>query len=216
MSRIPISISCAIGKKYGRLTVIADPVIRGPRREKHIPCICDCGSELTVYCQSLITGNTKSCGCLQGESRHLKSKSREYYSWKGMIQRCLNESHTYYPIYGGRGIRVCERWMDFRNFYSDMGDRPSGFTLDRIDNFGDYEPQNCRWASQKTQLRNMRANRLIYHNGEWKSAVEWSELSPVDYMTFLWRHKRGWPMDKIMSTPSKMTKNKGRKRVGNG
>ena len=172
--------------------------------KKHIPVNCDCGRSLTVYCQSLLTGNTKSCGCIQGENRHNLSHSREYNSWKGMIQRCENPNHTYYPLYGGRGIRVCDRWSDFRNFLADMGPRPEGNSLDRVDNFGDYEPSNCRWASQKQQIRNMRANTLINHNGEWKTAVEWSEISPVDYCTFLWRYHSGWGMGKIMSTPSLM------------
>jgi len=126
-----------------------------------------------------------------------------------MIQRCENPAHTFFELYGARGVTVCERWHDFRNFFEDMGERPEKHTLDRIDNFGNYEPENCRWATHKTQINNMRANRIIFYDGKWLTAMQWSEKSPVDYDTFLWRLKRGWAMEKIMSTPSKMTANKG-------
>lgn len=209
MARILLEDKCVIGKRFARFTVTGPYKLVGKRKEKHFPVKCDCGSERLVSGASLVSGNSKSCGCIQGEKRHNKSLSREYYSWKGMIQRCENPDHTFYDLYGGRGILVCDRWHDFRNFYADMGERQEKTTLDRIDNFGNYEPVNCRWATQKTQIRNMRANLMIYHDGRWAAAIEWAELSPVDYNTFLWRHKRGWGMDKIMSTPSKMTANKG-------
>ena len=209
MAMNPISESCPVGKKFSRLEVMSLPFKKEGKREKYVICKCDCGTEKPFVARSLLTGNTKSCGCIQGETRHNKSFSGEYFSWKGMIQRCENPDHTFYDLYGGRGILVCDRWHDFRNFYADMGERPKGTTLDRIDNFGNYEPANCRWATQKTQIRNMRANLLIYHEGRWATAVEWAELSPVDYATFLWRHKKAWGMAKIMSTPSKMTANKG-------
>lgn len=209
MTKRTIVQTVIMGNRYSRMTVISEPFKKDGDKEWRIICRCDCGEERVVHARSLPSGNTKSCGCIQGDERHDMSKSREYYSWKGMIQRCQNPNHIFFELYGARGVTICDRWLDFRNFYADMGPRPPRHTLDRIDNFGDYEPNNCRWATPKTQTNNMRANRLVFYNGEWLTAMQWSEKSPVDYDTFLWRLKRGWGMEKIMSTPSKMTANKG-------
>lgn len=123
-------------------------------------CACDCGNTKLVRLCSLRTGNTKSCGCGKAaanrsrESNHGLRKSGAYKSWSMMLQRCTNPKDPNYRRYGGAGITVCARWLDFRCFYEDMGERPAGLTLDRINNLVGYEPSNCRWASRLTQSRN--------------------------------------------------------------
>jgi len=173
------------GHDFGRLTCIrrVDPpesVVNNSHR--YCLCQCSCGNEVIVMLDNLLRGNTKSCGCLQSElaaergrllkTTHGMSYTREYRSWASMVDRCTNEKCHNYGSYGGRGIRVCDRWRSsFENFYSDMGDRPPGMSIDRIGNDGDYTPDNCRWATTKEQNRNMRSNRLI----EGKPMTDWCE-----------------------------------------
>lgn len=135
-------------------------------------CTCVCGNEVVVASYKLRSGHTRSCGCLQRERavengratiRHGHCVNRTmtgtYKSWKGMWDRCTNVNHIGFEHYGGRGISVCRRWRLFENFLADMGDRPTGMSLDRIDNEGDYEPGNCRWATWNQQAANRRKAR---------------------------------------------------------
>lgn len=130
----------------------------------------------------------------------------EYRSWESMRRRCLNKDHEYYYNYGGRGVKICKRWMLFENFYADMGPRPSlNHTLDRYPDInGDYKPSNCRWATKKQQANNRRSNIVVEYNGEKKNLKEWSEHLGVSYKLI---HKRintfGWTIEEAFNTPVK-------------
>jgi hypothetical protein len=157
-------------KTFGRLWAL-NPIGKDKQDRTLWSCLCLCGKKTIVNASSLRSGNTSSCGCLQIERiREAKithgyrikgSHSSTYVSWYGMIQRCTNSNHIQWKNYGGRGIKVCNLWRKFENFLADMGERPEGLTLDRIDNEGNYEPNNCKWSTYKQQANNRRP-RSVY------------------------------------------------------
>lgn len=128
--------------------------------------------------------------------------SATYNSWAAMLKRCRDTNCNRYERYGGRNITVCDRWLDFTNFLADMGERPIGTSLDRINNDGNYEPGNCQWSTPKKQSRNTRSNNNVIFNGKKMCLMELSEISGVDYSTLRYRIKVGWPVDLAASLPA--------------
>lgn len=175
-------------KKFGRL-LVSYRLIDG--KYSRWLCICDCGTRKFVESTSLTSGRTRSCGCLNRESAikrftlhgaAAKDKMPEYRTWSSMKYRCYNKKNKAFAYYGGRGIKVCFEWKnDFLAFYHDMGPRPNGMSLDRIDHNGDYSPSNCRWATPTQQTRNRRNVLLYTINGETKALAEWCDLFKVKY-----------------------------------
>lgn len=167
------------GKTFGNLTVIGRSSNDGRRVMWN--CKCSCGEMRTVRAYSLTSGHTVSCGCI-GSSRltehrlkHGQHKSRAHGIWGGMKGRCLNPKHPSFNEYGGRGITICERWLEFENFFADMGHPPRNTSIDRIDNNKGYEPGNCRWATPSEQLNNRRNNVNITFQGKTQTLTEWAE-----------------------------------------
>lgn len=187
-----------INNKFGRLTVLSLDSKRTPNRGRRYLCLCDCGKKTIVASSNLTKGHTKSCGCYRleiikkslithGQSR----RNREYKIWQSMIDRCTNVNCKAYKNYGGRGITVCDRWLNsFVNYISDMGKRTNpNHTLDRIDNNGHYEPGNCRWATRKEQSRNRRNNHWIEYNGIRMIFSDWAEYFGITLSSFSWKLK---------------------------
>lgn len=154
------------GKRFGRLEVQERVTPIGVFPVKWL-VVCDCGGSNIVATQNMTNGTTKSCGCLRREiasekfKTHGKNGSPTWRSWSSMKSRCTNPNVTQYDLYGGRGIKICDRWGKFENFLEDMGERPVGTSLDRIDVNGDYEPLNCRWSTVEEQAKNKRKTRVI-------------------------------------------------------
>lgn len=200
------------GKKFSRLTVIGPSNQRTKNRLQRWNCVCDCGATTTPTGYSLINGETKSCGCWQKEKAreagnrtrtHGKTKTTEHTIWTGMIQRCHNQTSKDFYSYGAKGITVCERWRTFENFFADMGERPAGKSLDRIDNAKGYSPVNCRWATASEQARNSSSIRLITINGRTQPVCDWLAEAGIKHSSTYWRRvtKSGWSIEKALTTP---------------
>lgn len=186
------------GQKFGRLTAVQyDCKANGFHLWK---CHCDCGAERTVRESNLMNGNSRSCGCLQKEiaasenTVHSMVESPEYNSWRGAKERCTNQNHIEYHIYGGRGVTMCERWLNsFAAFLEDMGRKPSPkHSIDRFpNNSGNYEPGNCRWATSKEQAENRRITLRVELHGTSITIKEFSERTGIPYSTVRWRSLHG-------------------------
>jgi len=202
-------VSKAIGKRFGRL-VVDRFMYRDKRRNAYVLCRCDCGNKTIVQLSSLTSGDTTSCGCRRKEGGPLKhgacrggKRLSEYQIWRSMTQRCYNPNNRAYKDYGGRGIKVCARWRhSFENFLADMGPRPTKHhTLERIDNNGDYSPENCCWATKKEQSNNRRDNLLLTFEGKTMTAKQWAEKIGMNYETLYRRIKKyGWPIEVALTT----------------
>lgn len=184
------------GEKFNKWTVVELAyAIGNGHKQKFLKCRCECGMEKVVRESLVIYGLSKSCGTgrCNGKAKHLKRNSAEWSTWQGMKRRCGIPGH---PDYTGRGISVCKRWRDsFEMFIADMGMRPGkGWSIERIDNNGDYEPSNCRWATQAEQSRNTRRNRNFTVLGVTKTMKDWSIDTGVPYGVVMARLKAGWDM----------------------
>ncbi len=190
------------GQVFGRLTA-RKHVGNNAKKESLWLCRCACGVTITTTCSHLRSGNTKSCGCLQRDKareirtshRHRGRKSTPTYnSWASMKTRCSpnqKKNTRNYQDYYLRGIRVCKRWARFENFLEDMGERPAGTSLDRINNNGNYEPTNCRWADAKTQRENNNATIYVSHKGRNQTVTAWSRELGISSFTVFSRIRRG-------------------------
>lgn len=202
------------GARFGRLAVIRRA---GSKLGTSTwVCLCDCGQETVARANHLRRGNTRSCGCLQIETRsavHTKHGellggkfTHEYRAWGHIKSRCNNQKHPRYKDYGGRGIKVCERWAaSFADFLTDMGRCPPGLTLDRRDNDGDYEPNNCRWASDSEQSSNRRSSRYLEHDGQRMTVLQWAKRLGVRHQLISSRLSRGWSVSQTLEVPPRIT-----------
>jgi hypothetical protein len=199
-------------QRFGRLRALRLGAKQGGRRAWE--CRCDCGETTTVRTDWLRRGLKRSCGCLQQESRgatqrtHGRTGTPEYKLWQGMIKRCVNPRCKSYANYGGRGIKVCERWRsDFAAFASDMGPRPKGGTLERRNNGGHYEPGNVVWATKEEQANNTRSNRLITSGGKTMTLARWAKVTGIGPSTIRFRLEAGWTPDLALTLPPVVGRN---------
>lgn len=172
--------------------------------------LCDCGKEKVISKASVIAKIVVSCGCYGKQKRleskrsfkHGKTGSKVYYTWQSMKGRCFNPKQDMFPKYGGRGIKICDRWLKFENFLEDMGEPPTQkHSIDRIDNNGNYEPTNCRWATNKEQSRNRSVTKFATYKGETKSVLDWCEELGLSYNLTRERLSNGWTAERAFQTP---------------
>lgn len=207
--------SVEVGARIGRLKVLSESGFKvqpSGQRKRLWKCRCDCGTVCIVMGGNLKTGNSTSCGCHHKEATskakttHGCSRPRkwtiEYTKWAAMMQRCTNPKSRRYSDYGGRGIRVCRKWMKFINFLSDMGICPSpSHTLGRKSNSKGYSPKNCRWETRIEQANNKRTSRLITAFGRTMTLAQWGLESPVTTSAIYRRIKSGWDAESAIKTP---------------
>lgn len=201
-----------IGHTSGDLTVVSRVENTHNGQARYL-CRCVCGNEKVVIGSSLRSKRTKSCGCKAIRATVIRSTkhghspmngkiSPTYHTWGGMKARCSNPKHKHYPYYGGKGITFCVKWETFTGFLEDMGEKPVGTSLDRIDNNGNYCKENCRWATATEQARNKSVTAFYTSNGITKPAQQWAEELGVNVSTLHERVAR-WGVDIGVSAPKK-------------
>ena len=199
---MPLPIIVHVGQRFNSLVILETGLRKNKQRASR--CKCDCGNETTVHNHRLATAGVKSCGCarvthgyaLQGAPAPI------YRTWCGMVHRCTNPSDSNWEFYGGKGIKVCDRWRSFELFLADVGERPEGTSLDRIDGNKGYEPGNTRWADRKTQNRNAARNVNLTLNGKAQCVSAWAEELDIEYGTLLSRkQKYGWSDERALTEP---------------
>lgn len=220
----------SIGKKFGRLVILS---YEGKAKfsKTLVKCLCDCGEIITKELPDVRNGHTKSCGCLRKEATaknktgnrfKLKNKERlthgktytpEFYVWSSIKVRCMNPHSKAFKNYGGRGITVCDKWLhSFEAFLGDLGERPSPkHQIDRIDNDGNYCPENCRWSLVVENNNNKRTSKLITFNNRTLSRAEWEREIGLSRGMIRSRLIVGWTIEKILTTP-KLNSSKYKKR----
>lgn len=199
-----------VGEKFNRWTVLREgvPYRAAGKQFRTLECVCDCGARGAKLFQSIINGTSRSCGCLRNEEASVRMAARgkhrmcgtpEYKTWISLRERCLNEKAQSYGNYGARGIGVCQSWADsFEAFFADMGARPDGMSLDRIDNDKGYSPENCRWANREQQARNTRTNRMLVYGGREMPIVEFCEATGMNHRTVAYHLDKGRSGDEIL------------------
>jgi len=205
---MPVPIENIAGRKFGRWTVIAKGSRTNAGRQRW-KCRCECGTEREVTHGMLTFGESRSCGCLSRDiqrSRHLThgmTGTPEYDAWLNMRSRCYDKSCRMYRRYGGRGIRVCKKWLNnFAAFLRDMGTRPSPeHSIDRRNNDGNYTPSNCRWATRSEQALNTSRTRLLAVGDVRLPLSVWAERLGVKSYVISKRLSRGWPVDMALTAP---------------
>lgn len=196
-------------QRYGRLVVVARD---GSDKKGHAlwECKCDCGKRITVRGDHLRRGATQSCGCYMREKakkqhkRHGETGTRLYSIWCNMKKRCDDQKYKSYPNYGAKGIKVCPEWSEsfeaFRDWSISNGYRDD-LTIDRIDVYGNYEPENCRWSTMLEQQNNRGNNRVISFRGVSKTVSQWAKETGISEGTIRSRLDRGWPADRVLADP---------------
>jgi hypothetical protein len=195
------------GQRFGNLTVLGEgePYSWGGLR---LICRCDCGGETLVCKGSLLKGVSTHCGCMAKARRgasHITHGFAYHPLWKiwnNMMARCYREENGSFSRYGGRGIRVCEQWKSFEAFCDDMGPRPAGTTIERINNNGNYEPGNCKWATKRAQSNNRRNNHFVTVGESTKTLVQWADMYGTKASTIQARIRNGWLPAEAVETPT--------------
>lgn len=199
------------GKRFGRLVCLRDAG-RDQSRCVLWHCKCDCGRVITVRSNSLLTGNTQSCGCLQREAARREAASRTthnacytrvYRIWAHLKERCLNPNCKSYRRYGGRGIAVCDQWLEFEHFHrwAMANGYADNLTIDRIDNDGPYSPENCRWVGKVTQANNTCLNHVIHYRGERMTVAQAARRFKIPATRLYGRLQAGWTIERALSEP---------------
>lgn len=201
---MPMPVKDLTGTIFGALVVTGRDLER-PNHRKRIYwfCRCACDRAISVRSDALTRGTSTSCGCVykrvppNGDRRHGLSGIPEHFVWLSIIRRCTNPKQKSWDKYGGRGIKICDRWLySFENFYADMGPRPSPkHSIDHRDNDGDYEPNNCRWATQIEQANNTRRNHFVEFNGKRQTISQWARELGINMHTLNKRINRGTPVE---------------------
>lgn len=199
-----------IGKVFGQWTVLFESK-RSKDKKTMWQCLCSCGTEKPVKAYTLLKGTSVSCGCTSRTIHGLSQNCSTYTSWAAMKKRCLNPKTAFWDDYGGRGIIVCDRWMNFKNFYEDMGLKPEGLSLDRIDNDKGYYPGNCKWSTSIEQRANQRESKRgvrIVYQGETMTIRALSIKVGMTKSLLAGRIlEYGWTVEKAVNTPKKVIKN---------
>ena len=209
------------GLKYGRLTVIKE--VNPRKRSRVFQCECSCGKTKDINMGSLRGGLTKSCGCLRDEintkreTKHGLRYQPMYGTYNDIKARCLNKKRRGYAGYGGRGIKIHSEWEDspksfFDYIASELGERPEGQTLDRINNDGNYEPGNLKWSTPRQQCNNQRTNKHITFNGETLTMAQWSRRTNIRKDVIAGRLRYGWSVERALTTPASKLKRKNTKK----
>lgn len=198
------------GQSFDRWTVV--DYSGSHKKRTYWSCICDCGNTGKIEAYSLKKERSRSCGCfgrekaIKDNTSHGQGKrgeeSKEYRCWRHMKDRCYSPKDGQYHNYGARGITVCERWRKFENFFEDMGKCPEGLTIERVNNDGNYEPGNCKWATKEEQMNNTRRNRWVKHKGITKTLTQWARVLNMSESTLRARLKKdNWATERAFSIP---------------